>query len=39
MLNNVPIWYELWRQLNGFPPDYTGDLPVDGAAPLNQEKK
>ncbi|MFT6854382.1 MAG: adhesin transport system membrane fusion protein [Cyclobacteriaceae bacterium] len=20
MLNNVPIWFELWRQLNGFPP-------------------
>lgn len=20
MLNNVPIWYELWRQINGFPP-------------------
>jgi multidrug resistance efflux pump len=32
MLNTVPIWYELWRQLNGFPPDYTGDLPIDGAA-------
>lgn len=24
MLNTVPIWYEIWRQLNGFPPDYTG---------------
>ncbi|WP_200977798.1 HlyD family secretion protein [Echinicola sp. 20G] len=22
LLNNVPIWYEIWRQLNGFPPDY-----------------
>lgn len=22
MLNNVPVWYELWRQLNGFPPEY-----------------
>lgn len=20
MLDNVPLWYELWRQLNGFPP-------------------
>lgn len=20
MLNDVPIWYEVWRQLNGFPP-------------------
>ena len=19
MLNNVPIWFEIWRQLNGFP--------------------
>ena len=22
LLKNVPIWYELWRNLNGFPPDY-----------------
>lgn len=22
LLKNVPVWYELWRQLNGFPPDY-----------------
>lgn len=22
LLNDVPIWFELWRQLNGFPPDY-----------------
>jgi membrane fusion protein, adhesin transport system len=21
-LRDVPIWYEIWRQLNGFPPDY-----------------
>jgi multidrug resistance efflux pump len=21
MLSDVPIWYELWRQLNGFPPN------------------
>jgi membrane fusion protein, adhesin transport system len=20
MLDNVPLWYEIWRQLNGFPP-------------------
>jgi multidrug resistance efflux pump len=29
LLNDVPVWYELWRQLNGFPPDFyaseTGD--------------
>jgi len=22
MLNDVPIWYELWRKINGFPPEY-----------------
>jgi multidrug efflux pump subunit AcrA (membrane-fusion protein) len=22
MLKNVSIWYELWRQVNGFPPEY-----------------
>ncbi|NIJ44751.1 multidrug resistance efflux pump [Wenyingzhuangia heitensis] len=22
LLNDVPIWYELWRNLNGFPPDF-----------------
>jgi len=25
LLKDVPIWYELWRQLNGFPPDYYKD--------------
>lgn len=22
LLRDVPIWYELWRQINGFPPDF-----------------
>lgn len=22
LLKDVPVWYEIWRQLNGFPPDY-----------------
>lgn len=22
LLKDVPIWYEIWRQLNGFPPDF-----------------
>lgn len=22
LLKDVPIWYEVWRQVNGFPPDY-----------------
>jgi membrane fusion protein, adhesin transport system len=31
LLKDVPVWYELWRQLNGFPPDYYADF--------QQEKK
>lgn len=23
MLNDVPVWYEMWRQINGFPPTIT----------------
>jgi len=27
LLNDVPVWYEIWRQLNGFPADfYEADL-------------
>lgn len=37
MLNDVPIWYELWRNLNGFPADYVGDASADAA--LAKEKK
>jgi membrane fusion protein, adhesin transport system len=22
LLKDVPVWYEMWRQFNGFPPDY-----------------
>lgn len=22
LLKDVPVWYELWRQINGFPPDF-----------------
>lgn len=22
LLNDVPVWYEIWRQFNAFPPDY-----------------
>jgi multidrug efflux pump subunit AcrA (membrane-fusion protein) len=26
LLQEVPVWYEVWRQLNGFPPEfYTGE--------------
>jgi len=31
LLEDVPIWYELWRQLNGFPPNYyTPNNDADG---------
>ncbi len=33
LLNEVPVWYELWRNLNGFPPDfYTGEQRILGTA-------
>ncbi len=25
LLDDVPIWYEIWRQLNGFPPNFYRD--------------
>ncbi len=27
LLKDVPIWYEIWRQINGFPPDYYKSRP------------
>ncbi len=27
LLNRVPLWYELWRRFNLFPPDYNKDQP------------
>jgi multidrug resistance efflux pump len=29
LLNRVPLWYEIWRQLNGFPPTLA-DSPTSG---------
>jgi len=26
MLQQVPLWYEVWRQINGFPPVVSGSL-------------
>lgn len=32
LLKDVPIWYEIWRQINGFPPDYYSVLnPTESA--------
>jgi multidrug resistance efflux pump len=32
LLNDVPVWYEIWRQLNGFPADYYTQEEKDGLA-------
>ena len=34
LLEDVPIWYELWRQLNGFPPNY-----YQPEVTINKDKK
>lgn len=36
LLKDVPIWYELWRKLNGFPPDYY--LPKGTATSMSQKQ-
>ncbi|WP_430906108.1 HlyD family secretion protein [Maribacter sp. 2-571] len=36
LLEDVPIWYELWRQLNGFPPNY---YQPEGAKTEKSKKK
>ncbi len=27
LLNDVPVWYELWRNINGFPPEFYNNEP------------
>jgi multidrug resistance efflux pump len=44
LLNDVPLWYELWRQLNGFPPNFYepveySDDKLKLKAPANHLKK
>lgn len=31
LLKDVPIWYELWRNINGFPPDFYTQDAKDGS--------
>lgn len=39
LLKDVPIWYELWRQVNGFPPDfYQKNFEKSKAPKENKEK-
>ena len=30
LLNQVPLWYEIWRQMNGFPPVVSSGEPKEG---------
>ena len=40
LLDDVPIWYELWRQLNGFPPNFVGGpLPGEKGAGVKADGK
>jgi multidrug resistance efflux pump len=34
LLKNVPIWYEIWRKINGFPPNYY--TPTTSAKPIKK---
>lgn len=39
LLKDVPIWYELWRQINGFPPDYYKSLEQSKESSKKNENK
>ncbi len=39
LLDDVTIWYELWRQVNGFPPNFAGGRPPAGAAKAGKSDK
>lgn len=40
MLDDVPVWYELWRQLNGFPPSlYQEPLDLTNNKKVEEKKK
>jgi hypothetical protein len=35
MLSRVPVWYEIWRQMNGFPPKFYENI---GGQPVIPDK-
>lgn len=39
LLNNVPVWYEIWRQLNGFPPDFYAQSNADDSLKMKAPAK
>jgi hypothetical protein len=38
LLKDVPVWYELWRNINGFPPDFY-QIKEDGKSSLKEKSK
>lgn len=40
LLKDVPLWYEIWRQLNGFPPDFyvVNSSETDSSKPVSAKK-
>jgi multidrug resistance efflux pump len=39
LLKDVPVWYEIWRNINGFPPDYYDDINNNVKKEKEKEKK
>ena len=39
LLKTVPVWYEIWRQLNGFPPDLQHSIDQTGSLPIRIKPK
>jgi len=39
LLDNVPVWYEIWRNLNGFPPNYYSTQTDKSASSKDNQKK
>jgi hypothetical protein len=37
MLSRVRVWYEMWRQFNGFPPDFIAN--IEGPKDASKSKK
>ncbi|HVZ57385.1 MAG TPA: HlyD family efflux transporter periplasmic adaptor subunit [Chitinophagaceae bacterium] len=38
LLKTVPVWYEMWRTINGFPPDYYSPATADSKKNTSDEK-
>jgi multidrug resistance efflux pump len=39
LLKTVPVWYEIWRQFNGFPPDLQHSIDQTGSLPIRIKPK